>query len=217
MFQNMNKIFHPWAAALLLASALTVSADPVRYQASPGSKLKLEGTSTVHDWSVSSGIMGGYIEFESDYPLDPTKPNPDAKITPKVEVKISVRSLQSGKSLMDDIMWDNLKVKDNPYITYKLTEWKPHDRKAGDPLQFDTKGDLTVAGVTKPIDMVVTHTPEGNKHKATGNKELKMSDFGMKAPAPSIGLGLIKTADEVKVTFEWVTTRKDTKKTAAAN
>ena len=58
MFQNMNKLFQPLAAALLLASALTVNADPVRYQASPGSKLKLEGTSTVHDWTVSSGIMG---------------------------------------------------------------------------------------------------------------------------------------------------------------
>jgi len=217
MFQNMNKLFQPMAAGLLLVAALTVSADPVRYQASPGSKLKLEGTSTVHDWTVSSGIMGGYIEFESDYPLDPAKPNSDAKITPKVEVRISVRSLQSGKSLMDDIMWDNLKVKENPYITYKLTEWKPRDRKPGEPLQFDTKGDLTVAGVTKPIDMVVTLTPEGNKLKATASKELKMSDFGMKPPAPSIGLGLIKTADEVKVTFDWVTTRKDTKKTASAN
>src|SRR5256885_1675900 len=92
-FRNMNKLFQSFAAGLLLAAALTVSADTVRYQASPGSKLKIEGTSTVHDWSVSSAIMGGFIEFQSDYPLDPSKPNPDAKITPKVEVKISVRSL----------------------------------------------------------------------------------------------------------------------------
>ena len=113
---------------------------------------------------------------------------------------------------MDDIMWDNLKVKDNPYITYKLTEWKPRDRKPGEPLQFDTKGDLTVAGVTKPIDMVVTLTPEGNKLTATASKELEISDFGMKPPSPSLGLGLIKTADEVKVTFDWVTTRKTQRK-----
>ena len=149
----MNKLFQPLAAALLLASALTVNADPVRYQASPGSKLKLEGTSTVHDWTVSSGIMGGYIEFESDYPLDPAKPNSEAKITPKVEVRISVRSLQSGKSLMDDIMWDNLKVKDNPYITYKLTEWKPRDRKPGELPHHEINDIVGVALGVNAVDI----------------------------------------------------------------
>ncbi len=208
--QNMNlsKFFTSFAGALLLAAALNTGAETIRYQASPGSKLKLEGTSTVHDWTVEGGIMGGFIEFQSEYPLGASKPNSDVKVTPKVQVTIPVRSLKSGKSLMDDIMHDNLKVKDNPAIKYTLTEWKPKDRKAGDPLQFDTKGDLTVAGVTKPIEMVVTLTPEGDKLKATGTKDLKMTDFGMKPPAPAVGLGLIKTADEVKVTFDWITAKK---------
>jgi hypothetical protein len=65
--------------------------------------------------------------------------------------------------------------------------------------------------------MVVTLVPEGNKLKATGSRQLKMTDFGIKPPAPAVGLGLIKTADEVTVTFEWTTTRKDTKKTASVN
>jgi polyisoprenoid-binding protein YceI len=214
---NLTKLIPSFVAAFLVAAALTTSADPVRYQATPGSKVKLEGTSTIHDWTVEGGIIGGFIEFQSDYPLDPSKPNSDAKITPKVEVTVPVRSLKSGKKLMDEIMHDNLKVKDSPTIKYTLTEWKPRDRKAGEPLQFDTKGELTVAGVKKPIDMVVTLVPEGNKLKATGSKDVKMSDFGMKAPAPAVGLGLIKTADEVKITFEWLTTRKDEKKTASAN
>jgi polyisoprenoid-binding protein YceI len=212
---NVSKFFTSIAAALVLAGAFNSNADPVRYQASPGSKVKLEGTSTIHDWTVESGIMGGFIEFQSEYPLDPAKPNSETKITPKVQVTIPVRSLKSGKGSMDDIMHDNLKVKDNPTIKYTLTEWKAKDRKPGDPLQFDTKGDLTVAGVTKPIEMVVTLTPEGDKLKATGSKELKMTDFGMKPPAPALGLGLIKTADEVKVTFDWITTRKGDKKTAS--
>lgn len=211
----MNKLIPTFVASLLVAAALTISADPVRYQATPGSKIKLEGTSTIHDWTVEGGILGGFIEFQSDYPLDISKPSSETKVTPKVEVNVPVRSLKSGKKPMDDIMHDNLKVKDNPTIKYALTEWKARDRKAGEPLLFDTKGNLTVAGVTKPIDMLVTLSPEGNKLKATGSKELKMTDFGMKPPAPAIGLGLIKTADEVKVTFEWLTARKDDKKTAS--
>jgi polyisoprenoid-binding protein YceI len=211
---NLTKLFPSFAASLLIAAALTVSADPVRYRANPGSKVKLEGTSTVHDWTVEGGILSGFIEFESDYPLDISKPTSESKVTPKVHVTVPVSSLKSGKKLMDEIMHDNLKIKDYPTIQYKLTEWTAKDRKAGEPFQFDTKGEITIAGVTKPCDMVVTLTPEGNKLKATGTKELKMTDFGMKPPAPSLGLGLIKTADEVKVTFEWITRRQEAKTAA---
>jgi polyisoprenoid-binding protein YceI len=211
------RTLHAAVAATVLAISLSVSAEPVRYQAVPGSKVKIDGTSTVHDWTVEGGIIGGYIEFESDNPFEGAKSAADLKVTPKVEVSIPVRSLKSGKKLMDEIMHDTLKVKEADKIKYVLKEMKPKEGKAGEGLQFDTKGELTVAGVTKPIDMVVTMTPiEGNKLKSTGSKDLKMSDFGMKAPAPAIGLGLIKTADEVKITFEWLTAKKDAK-TASNN
>ncbi len=200
--------------ALLLLSAVALSAQ-VRYQATPGSKFKIDGTSTVHDWTVECGIAGGFIEFESDAVLDPAKPT-EGDVKAKVEVVIGVRNIKSGKKSMDEIMHDTLKVKDNPQIKYVLKELKAQKRTAGQPLKFDSKGDLTVAGVTKPIDMVVTLTPEGNKLKAVGSKQLKMTDFGMKPPAPALGLGLIKTADEVTVSFEWMTAKKETK-TAAAN
>jgi len=215
---KLSLAIQPFAAAFILAAAVSLSADVIRYQAAPGSKIKLDGTSTVHDWTVESGTIGGYIEFQSDVPLDPSLSKTEVNVTPKVEVIVRVSSLKSGKSLMDDIMHDNLKMQDHPLIKYSLKEMKPKEHKAGEPFQFDTKGDLTVAGITKPIDMVVTLTPmEGNKLKATGSKEVKMTDFGIKPPSPT-GLGfLVKTADEVKVTFEWVTARKDIKKTASTN
>jgi hypothetical protein len=46
---------------------------------------------------------------------------------------------------------------------------------------------------------------EGNKLKFSGTNSLKMTDFGIKPPAPALALGLIKTGDDVKVSFEWVT------------
>src|SRR5688572_16084895 len=206
--------FSAKALAVLLLSVVAISAQ-VRYQSVPGSKFKIDGTSTVHDWTVESGIVGGFIEFESDSVLDPAKPAA-GEVKAKVEVTMGVRNIKSTKTSMDEIMHDTLKVKDHPQIKYVLKELKAQARKAGEPLKFDSKGDLTVAGVTKPIDMVVTLVPAGNKLKATGSKQLKMTDFGMKPPAPALGLGLIKTGDEVTVTFEWLTARKETK-TAAAN
>jgi polyisoprenoid-binding protein YceI len=200
-------------AALLLAGAVSLNAQ-VRYQASPGSTMKIDGTSTVHDWSVESKIIGGFIEFESDAALDPAKTASDVKA--KVEVTVPVSSLKSGKKLMDEIMHDAMNIKDHKVVKFTLKEIKPQARKAGEPLKFDTKGDLSGAGVTKPIDMVVTLVPEGDKLKATGSKQLKMTDFGIKPPAPAVGLGLIKTADDVTVSFEWNTVKKQTK-TASAN
>ena len=204
--------FRSMMAALLVAGAVSAGAQ-MRYQATPKSTVKLDGTSTVHDWTVEGKIIGGTIEFESEDVLDPAKTAGDVKA--KVQVNIPVSSLQSGKKLMNEIMHDALKIKDHKAITYTLKEIKPQARKAGDPLKFDTKGDLTVAGVKKEIDMVVTLVPEGNKLKATGSKQLKMTDFGIKPPAPAVGLGLIKTADEVTVTFEWNTMKKEAKTAAA--
>lgn len=197
----------------MLLSAASLSAQ-VRYQAAPGSSVKIEGTSTVHDWTVEGKIIGGFVEFDSEAALDPAKTSGDVKA--RVDVSIPVRSIKSGKKLMDDIMHDALKVKTATNITYTLKEIKPQTRKAGDPLKFDTKGDLTVAGVTKPIGMVVTLVPQGNKMKASGSTKLKMSDFGIKPPAPAVGLGLIKTADDVTVTFEWATMKR-ANKTASVN
>jgi hypothetical protein len=36
----------------------------------------------------------------------------------------------------------------------------------------------------------------------------KMTDFGIQPPAPNIPGNPIKTADEVKVTFEWLTKKQ---------
>ena len=146
--------------------------------------------------------------------MDVNAPAGDVKA--KVEVRVPVTSLKSGKKLMDEIMHDAMKVKTHTNVTYVLKEMKAQPRKAGEPMKFDTKGDITVAGVTKPLDMVVTLTPQGNKLKATGTTQLKMTDFGIKPPAPAVGLGLIKTADEVKIAFEWVTAKREAK-TASAN
>src|ERR1041384_6093436 len=115
---NAALFFRFWAASFVLGSSLLLRADPVIYQSRFGSEVKLDGTSTVHDWTVKSKAVAGTIEFQSEYPLDPAKPNPETKVTPKVQVSIPVSSILSGKKLMDEIMHDALKIKNNPEIKY---------------------------------------------------------------------------------------------------
>lgn len=191
-----------WALGVALLTATAVfGADTIHFDSRPGSKIKIDGTSTVHDWTVESGIIKGGMHVPADFASNPAAA---AKNT-KVEVTIPVRSLKSGKTAMNNIMWEAMKMKDHPNIDYKLIELTPKSGGAqGASAQFDAKGALTVAGVTRTNTMPVTIEKLGdNKAKASGTTTVKMTDFGIKPPAPTVGLGFIKTGDDVKIAFEW--------------
>ena len=77
-------------AALLLAAP--ASAQTVRYEPLPtGSKVKMEGTSTIHDWTVNSPTINGFIEADSGFPESALKDPKAAK--PGVQVSIPVETL----------------------------------------------------------------------------------------------------------------------------
>ena len=190
--------------ASLVVTAVAASAQSVKYQAQPGGKLKMDGTSTLHDWTVESSLIGGTLEWDAAFEA---APKPGKVPGARVESTLLVRSLKSGKSAMDAVMQDAMKAEANPKISYKLTELtlKAAAKSPADAMQFDSQGEITVSGVTKPLVMPVTMTRDGDKLKITGKTTLKMTDHGIKPPAPAVGLGLIKTGDEVKISFEWVT------------
>jgi hypothetical protein len=196
------------AAALFLAA--TLHAEMVTYQALPrGSVMKINGTSTIHDWEVECQVIGGKMELDSNFPLDPTQEPPkELKVTPKVEVSIPVRQLKSGKSMMDTVMHNAMNAETNTTIKYTLLEMKPMG-KADKGLKFATKGTITCNGVTQTnaFDVVMTKVDE-KKIKVSGSTKVKMTDFKISPPAPKIALGAIKTADDVKLTFEWLTQQK---------
>lgn len=196
------------AATLALLSLATRAADDwIRYIAQPaGSQVRVDGTSTIHDWSVESKLIGGYIELDPAFNLDHPAPG---KVNARVAVLIPVRQLKSDKTAMDTIMYESMKEKEHRRIDYRLTEitLKEAPKSPEAPLLFETKGDLIVAGVTNVIQMPVTMTRvEKDKLKFTGSTSVKMTSFGIQPPTK---LGLFSTGDDVKLTFEWLTTRQE--------
>ncbi len=210
----MNKlrglIWNCGLAALLVTA--TVSAETVKYRGMfKGSSMKIDGTSTVHDWTVESKLISGSMELEGDFPSDlSVETVPALPGTPKVDVKIAARSLKSGKPTMDQVMLTAMNADDHPWITYKLTELTPSksERNSGDALKYDATGELTVSGVKKEVKMPVTISPTEKGLKVAGKGQVKMTDYGIQPPAPKIALGLIKTGDEVMLTFEWFTQKR---------
>jgi polyisoprenoid-binding protein YceI len=174
--------------------------NAIRYEAQPGSKIKIEGTSTIHDWKVDCAMIGGFMELEPSFDADLKTPTPATK----VEVSIPVRQLKASEGKrMDNVMYEHLKLNDNPLVKYQLLKLTP---KAGAPSQFDAQGALTISGVTRTNTMPVTfERMDKTKIKVKGNTTVKMTDYGVQPPAPSIlGMSLIRTGDDVKLTFEWL-------------
>lgn len=199
------------SVALLLAFALTAGThaqEMTRFNAVPGkSKVQIDGTSTIHDWIVASQLVGGSIELDSTFPTDPAQQPAAGKVNAKVDVSIPIRQLKSGKKPMDEVMYEAMNQKTFPKIEYHLTEMVLKEvPAAGAPLQFDTKGELTVSGVTNKVTMPVTMVRiDKTQLRFTGSTALKMTSYGIKPPAPKIALGLITTGDDVKITFDWLT------------
>ncbi|NWF83520.1 MAG: YceI family protein [Bryobacteraceae bacterium] len=198
------------AACLLLGSAQ--AADWVKLTSKPGSKVRMDGTSSIHDWYVEGAIIRGTFEVEPEFLTDKTlksvKSLTTTEVNPKVELAIPVRSLKSsGGQKMDEIMQEAMNAKEHKDITYKLKEMvvKGEVPASGTPVKFDTKGELTVNGVTQPCNMEVTmERVDDSRVKFIGTQKLKMTDFKITPPAPSLAGGAITTGDDITVKFEWL-------------
>lgn len=218
------------AAVLVCIGCIALAADTVqqtgeslgrrvRYDSQPGSLVQIDGTSNIHDWTVKGGVIKGFIEADAEFPASATVSG--AK-PPRVEVTIPVRTLKSqvavGAKKMDEVMQEHMHMAQWPNIEYRLMELLPKQTNsaAGTAFQFDAVGALTVSGVTRTNRMPVTIERVGpDKLKVTGLTNLKMTDFGIKPPAPTLALGLIKTGDDVTVRVEWVVAKLTSTESAA--
>jgi hypothetical protein len=194
------------AAALLLLSPCHAHAQQMtRYKASPiGSKVRIDGTSNIHDWTMDGQIIAGYIDIADGTVLDPSKDGPKGgvKIPASAEISIPVTSMKSGTTGMDEVMQEAMNATACPRIVYHLKEMRVKGtHTAGTPLEFDTKGDLAIAGVTNQISMPIRIESAEKKLKVVGaNIPLKMTDYKIKPP---VKLGVFKTVDDIKISFEW--------------
>ena len=191
---------------LLLAGLSWAETGSSKQEAqSEETRVKIEGTSNLHDWKVEGNTIQGHLKVQKDSPADSLlKGEPGLKtesIRTTLQVEIPIRSLKSGKGGMDKRMYKALKEKDHPTITYRFKDavWVHHA-----PIRLQTNGELTVAGVSRQVEMMVTVEPlQGGRLKIVGETSLKMTDFQIKPPRAI--MGLIRTGNEIQIVFEWVT------------
>jgi polyisoprenoid-binding protein YceI len=206
--------------AVCLASIHNAGAQTLYKTQSTGTSVKIAGTSSMHDWEMEGTTVGGHIEFGAGITLDKAQPAPGGlagdKVAAKVNVMIPVSTIHSKAEhmpgTMDDLMQKYMKADTFQTIEYTLTDMVfkgPHE--AGKPFNFDTKGELVIAGKTNKVSFPVTIEPlDGGKIKVIGTASVKMTDYGVEPPAPNFGLGMMKCGDGVTIKFDW--TLKEKKK-----
>jgi len=180
------------AVALLLFLNGIAAAD--RYVPTKGSFVRIEGTSTLHEWKMEGSTINGEIA------APPIEQWQNGSAPTDVTVTIPVASIKSDHDKMDKLMADALKADKNPVIRYELS--RAILTQAAPAFTVTTKGQLTIAGVTREIDMQVSGTRDAaGTYVLNGQAPIRMSDFGIKPPTAM--LGTIKTGNDVKVTFRW--------------
>ena len=113
---------------------------------------------------------------------------------------MEVHSIKSNEgSAMNNNTYKALKADSNPEITFALSTQLKSIPAAG--RSVSAKVNLTIAGVTKAIDMAVTASgqPHGNI-TFEGVKTIKMTDYGIKPPVALFGT--LKTGDDITIHFK---------------
>ena len=194
--------------ALLTVATLAVATERARFTPANASTIEITGTSTVHEWKMEGTTIAGAIDIAPAVAADPTRAESWKSDKPAlVTVTIPVTNIKSEHAKMDSVMLTAMNAKRFPEVKYELTQATPLKGTA-DSFLIRTKGKLTIAGVTRDLDMDVTAAKNGAKrYVITGEAPMTMTSFGIKPPTAM--LGTIRSGDAVKVSFRWVVERAE--------
>jgi polyisoprenoid-binding protein YceI len=181
-------------ATMPAIAAAQVGAMTVR----PESRVVLEGNSNIAGWACRTNA------FEATIGLDPRSIGVSfvsmTKPVSAVAIRIPVRSLECGHNRMNQDLYRTLRAAEFPDILFRLDSYTVTPSEDSTRFSAMTVGHITVAGVTRRVEVPVTAKRWQGGAKGRGTLTLKMTDFGVKPPVALFGA--IRSRNEIKVTFE---------------
>ncbi len=187
---------------LLLTTCLTtilavVLNAQVKYHASY-TKVAVAGTSTFHDWDMTSEKADCDVSFNFD----------GVNITglSSLAFTVDAQSLKSEHKGMDKNAYKALNTEKFPLISFN-SSYANIRANGANSYVISAKGRLTISGTTKEVWLagVTTINPVDMSVQTSGQLKLKMSEYNVQPP--SFMFGAMKTGDEITVKFN-VTLKK---------
>ena len=163
-----------------------------------GSSLSIEGSSTLHSWTVDA------TRFSVTFCIPPTWfESPDnwtGEDVARLSVIVPVEGLDGGRNKMNRDLKNALN-----YDEYKNIRFEWGDIRLTGKTDIgwhaEVEGSVTVAGVTRAVsfDADLSYN-EWSQVVAKGRVPLKMTDFDVDPPTALFGV--IRTDDEIEIKFE---------------
>lgn len=194
--RKLSLIYGLVLAAVLLY-ALIARAEAATYELRPErSRITFKGDSPLHGFTgTTSMIRSGQLAVD---------PETGTLMAP-VEITVPVLSLATGNEARDHAVQYTLQDKDHPLLALRATTI--HRTEGGaDAGTYRLEGDITVAGVLRPITADCRVVREDGGMRVSGRLPLSLSMFGLKPPPLARWMRL---RDPVEVEFEtgWTETQ----------
>lgn len=151
------------------------------YALSEESALTIDGTSTIHDWTVAANQISGNLQAADGLPKE-------------IVFEVEVDGIKSERgAAMDKKMHDALKKEEHPKVAFTLTRAEASN----------LVGTLTIAGKEQLVEVPSkVEVIDGGAIKISGEKSLVLQDYDIEPPTAMFGQ--IVVGDEVTVKFDLV-------------
>lgn len=208
----------PVLIAMLLVALAGSAAEATRLTAAAGSAVVLDGSSNVAGWrcrgtsidaemtvATTAAHLNDVIDRVEDGNIGVWMARPELGRfpTPDFELAIPVTTFRCGNRVMESDMRAALKADRHPNVAFtfrRLRGGVEHDLDSG--LYHATiAGDLTLAGVTRPIDVKISaQRLSRSSFRVRAVLPLRMTDFGI--TPPSALFGAIRARNGLTVQFD---------------
>lgn len=179
------KTIKPILLAVLI-SLLSLQVNAQKRYTLARSIFEVNGTSTVHDWTMRSTEGSGVATLIIN----------DSKLVDITNLSISLEaeSLKSSKTSMDEVAYNALDTKTHKNIKYILKS----ATKVNEAIWVLT-GTYTISGVSKEYKTQVRVMASNGNFTLQGSNQITFSDFEMSPPTAA--LGVVKTGKNLTIVF----------------
>jgi polyisoprenoid-binding protein YceI len=159
-------------------------------------------------WTVAADSTAGYRVHEVLNGADVTVAGTTDQVTGAVviaggdladaDVTVDVASITTDRSQRDDYFRGNvMDVDANPTATFSVTQPADLPELTGTPVTVPVTGELTLKGVTKPVQTEISVVRTAAGVDVSGSVPVTFGDYGIDAPS----LGFVRVDDQGAVEF----------------
>ncbi len=164
----------------------------------PGSRLSLEGNSTLHRWSAEATRLVARVDLAAAPGAGLREIALAPGVAREIELRVPFSGLKSGEGQLDEKLMAAVKADRFPEAVLRSTGYD--GRAEEHALSLVLQGSLSVAGVEKAVEVAARVVLSSGGARVTGEHSLKMTDFGVKPPV--LLFGALRAADAVVVRWD---------------